>query len=205
MATIFISGSRTIPFLPEEAKCRLDRMIKEGHDVVIGDSDKGVDAMIAAYFADVGYDCVSIYTTRPVPRLKTVLPSWKTVTVKSEIDKKIDKQGRVVNQRDIETKKDIAMGDVADFGFVVWKPEYPNRFGKASVSKGSLRNMVQLLSDHKPVVLYMLNESDGTFSLVDLRSRQELDGLIENASPLVQRSYATILKDQTENAQNKLF
>ena len=97
------------------------------------------------------------------------------------------------------------MGDVTDFGFVVWKPEYPNRFGKASVSKGSLRNIVQLLSDHKPVVLYMLNESDGTFSLADLRSRQELDGLIENASPLVQRSYATILKDQTENAQNKLF
>lgn len=205
MATIFISGSRVIPFLPEEAKCRLDRIIQEGHDVVIGDSDKGVDAMIAAYFADNNYDRISIYTTRPVPRLKTVLPSWKTVIVNSEIDKKVDKQGNVVNQRDIETKKDKAMGDVADFGFVIWKPEYPNRFGKASVSKGSLRNMVQLLSDSKPVVLYRLDGSDGTFNLIELRNKQELNSLIENESPLVQRSYASILDNSSEDNQERLF
>lgn len=205
MATIFISGSRVIPFLPKEAKSRLDRIIQEGHDIVIGDSDKGVDAMIAAYFADNSYDRISIYTTRPVPRLKTILPSWKTVTVNPEIDKKVDKRGNVVNQRDIETKKDMAMGDVADFGFVIWKPEYPNRFGKASVSKGSLRNMVQLLSDSKPVVLYRLDELDDTFSLIELRNKQELNSLIENESPLVQRSYASILDNSNEDNQERLF
>jgi hypothetical protein len=205
VTTIFISGSRVIPYLPEGAKTRLDRIIQEGHDVVVGDSDKGVDAMVASYLADKKYDRVSIFSTRLKPRLKTVLPSWKTVTIDSNIEKKINEHGETVNQRDIETEKDRAMGKAADFGFVIWKPEYPNRFGKASVSKGSLRNMVQLLNERKPVVLYIFDETDGSFELVELRGRQDLDGLIEGASSLVQRSYQAIVKSDGENAQEKLF
>lgn len=205
VATIFISGSRAIPYLPEEVRERLDRIIEEAHDVVIGDSNKGVDSMVTSFFAANQYDHVSVYTTRAQPRLNSIPSSWKIVAIKPDIQKRTNTRGETVNQRDIETEKDRAMGKIADFGFVIWRPEYPNRFGKLSVSKGSLRNMTQLLREGKPVVLYTFDESDGAFELSEMRSIENLEAFIAKFSPLVQRSYQSLLKSEDAANQRTLF
>lgn len=208
MPVVFISGSRVIPFIPEEALSRVDHMISGCMDIVVGDSEKGVDARIAAYLFERQYDCVSVYTTRNEPRIRNLLPTWSTVSVSSHVPPKRNAQGEISNRRSIETEKDRAMADAAEFGLVVWQSEYKNRFGKVSVSKGSLRNMHQLLSAGKPVVLYRYHENDNLFEQLELRSLGDLQSVVDGSSGLIQRAYAAICKSEAaemRERQQQLF
>ena len=154
MTTIFISGSREIPYVPDEVRERVDRIIDSGFDIVVGDSERGVDAAILRYLESRTYKNVTVFTIHDRPRVKGILDAWDVRKIESDSNVKTDKAGNVRNRREFETAKDQAMGAIADFGFVIWQSTYVNRFGNTSVSKGSLRNMYQLLSAGRPVVLY---------------------------------------------------
>ncbi len=198
MTTIFISGSREIPFLPDEVKSRVDRMIGSGMDIVVGDSERGVDAIVLRYLESRSYENVSVYTIHDVPRAKNRLDSWNICKVDPSAIAKMDKEGKIRNRRELETAKDEEMGRIADYGLVVWQSTYKNRFGRTSVSKGSLRNMYQMLSSQKPVVLYEASEDDAddtAFRCHELKSIEDLQILISSKSDdAVKRAYAQIEK-----------
>lgn len=197
MTTIFISGSREIRFIPDRARARVDRIIDSGFDIVVGDSERGVDSAILRYLESRSYANVSVYTIHEKPRIKNVHDSWHVYRVESIAAVKTDKAGRVSNRRELETEKDKAMGVAADFGLVIWQSTYTNRFGNISVSKGSLRNMHQLLIANKPVVLYKasLSASDeSSFDCFELKSLSELEELVSSEPDIVGRAYSEIGK-----------
>lgn len=208
MATIFISGSREIPLIPDKVRIRIDRIIDSGFDIVVGDSERGVDAAILSYLHSHAYEHVAVYTIHEKSRVRTLLDTWYVRKIEPAAATKTDRSGNVRNRRELETEKDRAMGDVADFGLVVWQSTYTNRFGNTSVSKGSMRNMHQLLSAGKPVVLYKaftdgFNDDDA-FSCHELRTLAELDELISSEIDVVGKAYAEI-KKVARNTFSTLF
>ena len=64
---VFISGSKSISKLPEEAKSLLDEHIALGTEFLIGDC-YGVDAAVQMYLDSKGYSNVSIYCSGETPR-----------------------------------------------------------------------------------------------------------------------------------------
>lgn len=204
MPAVFISGSRVISYIPDEALNRVNKMIEGRMDILIGDSERGVDARIAAYLYERQYDRVDIYTVRDAPRISKRCSTWGVVNVQRSVEPKRNAQGETVNQRSIETEKDRAMADRAEFGLVVWQPEYTNRFGRTSVSKGSLRNMYQLLRSGKPVVLYLHSAQSNAFEHVALKSLSDLTDVVTRLSSTVQRSYDAIAERETRASQQGL-
>ena len=205
MTTIFISGSRVIPPIPEEALLRVDKIVDSGFEIVIGDSSRGVDAVVLQYLAARSYEHVSVYTIHDKPRAKGVLDIWDVRKVEPTVAAKTDKAGNRRNARELETEKDQEMGDAADFGLVIWQPTYTNRFGNTSVSKGSLRNMHQLLSAGKPVVLYKADSVDGAgFSCFELRKLDDLEELLSTEPDIIRRAYAAIGKSSKQVQQSLL-
>ena len=201
MATIFISGSREIPYIPEETRERVDRIVDSGFDIVVGDSERGVDAAILKYLESLSYENVSVYTIHEKPRVKSILGEWNIRRIEPGPDAKTDKAGNILNRRELETAKDQAMGAVADFGLVIWQSTYANRFGNTSVSKGSLRNMHQLLSDRKPVVLYKasLDDFDGMdFRCYELRTLEDLRVIVSSEPSVVVKAFAEIEKANSQ-------
>ena len=197
MTTIFISGSREIPYVPDEVRERIDRIISSEFDIVIGDSEHGVDAAIASYLAFCQYKNVTVYTVHDRPRLRSVLDAWNVRTITPTVAAKTDGSGNISNRREMETEKDQAMGNVANYGLVIWQSTYTNRFGNRSASKGSLRNMYQLISSRKPVVLYKAGVDDFmdiSFDCHELKSVEALDELVSAEPPVVQKAYAAIKK-----------
>lgn len=205
--TIFISGSREIPFVPDEVRERVDKIIDSGFEIVVGDSERGVDSAILRYLESRAYENVTVYTIHEEPRIKSMMNSWRVCRVEPDVETKTDKAGGVRNKRELETAKDQAMGTVANFGLVVWKSTYANRFGKTSVSKGSLRNMHQLLSENRPVVLYAatVDDAEGTcFTCHELRTLDDLRALIGVEPDIVARAFSEIEKT-TQCSNSSLF
>ena len=207
MTTIFISGSREISHIPDEVLVRVDRLIDSGFDVVVGDSERGVDAAMLRYLAARSYENVAVYTIHDKPRAGRALGSWRVCKIEPTAAAKTDEAGNVRNRRELETEKDRAMGEVADFGLVVWQSTYVNRFGKTSVSKGSLRNMYQLLSAGKPVVLYKASPGgfgDCSFECHELRSLVELEELVSSEPGAVAKAFSEICR-ASRPAEQTLF
>lgn len=197
MTTIFISGSREIPYFPDEVRERVDRIIDSGFDIVVGDSERGVDAAILRYLESRTYENVTVFTIHDRPRVKGILDAWDVRKIEPDSNVKTDKAGNVRNRRELETAKDQAMGAIADFGLVIWQSTYVNRFGNTSVSKGSLRNMYQLLSAGRPVVLYKtpsVEFDDETFSCHELRSLEDLEVLTSTEPSVVGKALAELEK-----------
>jgi adenine-specific DNA-methyltransferase len=59
MATVVISGSRSIGVLPQEAIASLDKIIALGFDILIGDAP-GVDFAVQCYLKSRNYNKVNI-------------------------------------------------------------------------------------------------------------------------------------------------
>ncbi|MDR0846325.1 MAG: hypothetical protein LBN08_02310 [Lactobacillales bacterium] len=197
MKKVFISGSRNINHLPETVSERIDNIISANLEVVVGDSEKGVDALIIKDFASRRYPDVTIYTIHNPSRVKDIeLKEWDTNLIVPETSK---------NGKEAETFKDRAMGDVADYGLVIWQDTYIHpRFKKKSVSSGSLRNMVQLLLRKKPVELYYKNENWDEFSHFELRAIDDLEFYIkEQMDELTFRTFEKILKAEEKQFDTK--
>lgn len=203
MTTIFISGSREIPFVPDEVRERIDRIIGSDFDIVIGDSERGVDSAVLRYLASRAYQNVSVYTVHEKPRTKHVLDTWSVCRITPSSVVKTDKAGNVRNGREIETAKDRAMGAIADYGLVIWQSTYVNRFGNESASKGSLRNMYQLLSKGKPVVLYKTAATDLDdicFDCHELKTLKDLREIALSEPGVVARAFVEIEKRDPFNS-----
>ncbi|MCX6583250.1 MAG: hypothetical protein NT166_23995 [Candidatus Aminicenantes bacterium] len=155
MIKVFIGGSRKVSRLSAEVRQRLDRIIKKGFPVLIGDAN-GVDKVVQQYFHEHNYNQVEVFCMEGVCRNN--LGGWPTRSISA-----------VNRKRDFSyySSKDRVMADDASVGFMIWD-------GK---SKGTLTNVFRLISQNKKVVIYTAPSKQ--FS--DLKNKADWDVFLSSS------------------------
>lgn len=152
MIKVFIGGSRKIIYLSPEVQQRLDRIIKKGHPVLIGDAN-GVDKAVQKYFKERNYNKIEVFCMEGVCRNN--LGGWPIRSISVRTSKK---------DFSYYSSKDKEMANEASIGFMIWD-------GK---SIGTLANVFRLISQKKKVVIYTVPFK--RFS--DLKNKAELDAFL---------------------------
>ena len=127
---IFIGGSKTINTLDENVKEKLQEIIKNKYDVLVGDCF-GVDTAVQRFFYDNNYRNVTVYASGE--DVRNNVGNFKVQYIET------DKKGF-----EFYRQKDIAMAKEADCGLMVWD-------GK---SRGTQHNVSDLTSQNKPCRVY---------------------------------------------------
>lgn len=109
---IVISGSRSIQTLPDEAKSRIDNIVKSGAEILVGDAP-GIDTQVQKYLKSIDYDRVTVYHAYDKPRNNQGFPT----------------QGGFSSY----VARDEAMCDQANYGLVVWDGQ--SRGSKANIDR----------------------------------------------------------------------
>lgn len=161
MTTVFVGGSRQVSRLPPRVRTRLDKIVANGLNVVVGDAN-GVDKAIQKYLMGFEYMKVTVYHSEESPRNNT--SHWPECRV---IPKKAKKDFHFF------ATKDRKMAEVADFGLLIWDGESP----------GTVLNALRLVGHGKPVVL-VDTSSDTTTTL---KSETDFKQLFLQCSTEVQR------------------
>jgi hypothetical protein len=129
---IFVAGPRAISSLNKSVKDRLYGIFEKEHAVLVGDAN-GVDKAVQNFFSELNYSSVTVYASNG--RVRNNLGKWPVQSVQVPAAKK---------GFDFYAAKDKAMAEAADYGFMIWNGE----------SKGTLNNVVNLLSENKKVLVY---------------------------------------------------
>ena len=103
--TIFVSGSRSIKFLPPGALEALDRIMAQGFIILVGDC-LGVDVLIQRYLLAKGYRQVTVCHINARPRHNLGFNSMQVPGTR-------------------QTDKDAYMGRAANFGLAIWDGASP--------------------------------------------------------------------------------
>lgn len=150
MTTVFLSGSRKIWKLNEQVLDRLQNILDQSLDVLVGDAN-GVDKAFQKYLSVQGYDRVTVFYAGEEPRNN--LGDWATRRVENV---------KKLRGRALHTQKDRLMADIADFGFVVWDGR----------SVGSLANIAEMIKRGKRSLVFLnpLRSFSGISSAQELRS-----------------------------------
>lgn len=179
---IFISGSISETELPSEVLSSIDDSVRRNYQIIVGDAG-GVDKTVQKILSDKKYPNVMVYHIGEKPR-NLMNKDWTNRKVPVEAENNVyNRNGRFT--REAQMVKDKAMSQDADFGLVIWKDTSINRFGKKSVSKGSLNNIVRLLNHNKYVGLYYIPKPEkGIMKFRDLETfRVEvIDNLVDEAT-----------------------
>ena len=110
--------------------------------------------------------------------------NWKVVHIKS----------KELKGREKHMQKDIEMSKVADSGFMIWDDTYKNRFGKTSVSSGTLANVINLLKQNKPVAIYYV-PMQKIFTLNNFKDFE--DSILPHVDDMTSKKYKE-LKDKID-------
>lgn len=105
---VFIGGSKTITYLNEDAKEKIDEFCKNNAEILIGDCF-GADHIVQKYLYDRGYTNVIVYVSGDEVRHNTGNFTVKHITVPND-----------VSGFDFYRWKDIAMANDADCGLMLW-------------------------------------------------------------------------------------
>lgn len=150
MTSVFIGGSRRLARLSNAIRSRLENIVAQELDVLIGDAN-GIDKAVQEHLALVGYRKVTVYCMDE--RCRNNVGGWPTRNVRAERSK-----------RDFAyyATKDAEMAKAASCGFMIWD-------GK---SRGTLNNIANLLRANKKVAVYFSPQKSSTTirSLADLRA-----------------------------------
>lgn len=165
---VFISGSRSQSLIPKTVQDSLEAITDQGINILIGDSNKGVDKEIVDFLREPLYEHVTVYTISSHPRINPE-PEWHTRTIKASKDLKPQQQ---------QMAKDRAMAEDADWGLALFNPIEKNRYGALQVSSGTLRNTIQMLLSGKMVKFFYVFE--GEMHSKKLRTLEDLE-LVINA------------------------
>jgi hypothetical protein len=156
---VFIGGSRAISRLNELLRLRLDRIMAEGHEVLVGDAS-GADRIVQQYLADHHYADVTVYCTGG--RCRNNVGLWVTAAVSPPIG--------VHRGAEFYAAKDREMAANATHGLMLWDGE----------SRGTLTNVRNLLRDHKPVVVYL----SPARTFITVKTAADLDALLAQTTPV---------------------
>ena len=157
MTTVFLSGSRSISRTNDVIRKYLDNLISRRLYVILGDAN-GADRAMQSYFAEAGYNDVTIYCAGT--RCRNNVGGWAT--------KKVEVKPNIKG-REFYEQKDREMARQADSGFVLWD-------GK---SFGSITNVFELLKSDKNVVLYFGPEKE----FYELSTIDDLNLILTRCAP----------------------
>ena len=132
MTTVFLSGSRTISRLNRAVRDRVQNIIDQDFNIVLGDAS-GADKSLQQFLAEKQYRNVTVFCAGNDCRHN--LGRWPTRRVSVDSPLK---------GREFYAQKDRKMADEADYGLVVWD-------GK---SYGSMSNVFELAKRGKHIVVY---------------------------------------------------
>ncbi|GAB5377842.1 MAG: hypothetical protein AcusKO_43040 [Acuticoccus sp.] len=132
MTKVFLSGSRRLSRLNASVERRLENMIAQGFQIILGDAN-GIDKAMQNYFAKRKYQSVTIYCSGRLCRNNTGQWDVRHVDVPPGL-----------KGREFYSHKDRRMATEADYGLIVWD-------GK---SAGSLANARELVRNGKSAVIY---------------------------------------------------
>lgn len=176
-AVIYLAGSRvgvSTGRLPQSVRDRVGTIVRRGMRVVIGDAN-GADRALQMLLRELGHKDVSVIVGGSGRVRNLADPDWPVERIGADSP---------LTGRALMTIKDEAMGERATHGLMVWSDVYTNRFGRESVSSGTLRNVWQLLSAGKPVALFYVPA--GRF--FDLKSLDDYEDLVlPLTAPITQR------------------
>ena len=132
MTIVFMGGSRRLTKLAADFCARVDKIASNGFTILIGDAN-GADKCVQEYLHEKNYAKVVVFHTGETCRNN--VGKWPTRSVKHPGSK-----------RDFQhyAAKDLQMAKEASCGFMLWDGR----------SKGTLNNIVNLLANQKPVLVY---------------------------------------------------
>lgn len=132
---VFIAGSMDIKLLDSKVQERIDKIVAQDFEVLVGDAD-GVDTSIQQYLVNHGATRTIVYCSGARPRNN--VGRWPVQCVETR-----HSQG----SRAFFTAKDIRMAEVADIGLMIWDTK----------STGTLNNVIELLARKKKCVVFVNN------------------------------------------------
>lgn len=151
MNRVFIGGSRKISRLNSEIRSRLDGLLANGLDVVIGDAN-GADKAVQSYLASKGYKNVVLYCSGE--ECRNNVGEWPIRHIQTSSATKDFKH---------YSEKDKEMAREANYGLFLWD----------GASKGTLENIRRMLDQGKTSLVYL---SDSR-SFVTIRNREDFTSI----------------------------
>lgn len=151
MVKVFIGGSQSIKKLPASVAARIDNIVEGDFTVLIGEAS-GADMCVQKYLAEKGYANMIVFCTGVC---RNNAGGWKTMVVSANAGER---------GFDFYALKDREMAREAEYGFMVWD-------GK---SKGTLNNVLNLLSDNKSTLVFFSPEE----SFHTIRNAEDLSALL---------------------------
>ncbi|MGF2994080.1 hypothetical protein [Lactococcus lactis] len=179
-STVFLSGSLSGKEIPQIVNEWVDRYILNKCNFILGDA-KGIDSLFQNYLIQKEYNRVKIFGVKKIARNKAD-ENWKYVKV--DVPMQFRKTDRM-----LFLFRDFYLSKQADGGIVIWEPQRKVR-GHQSVSKGSLFNMINLLSEEKNVVLYYIPNEE----IRILRSLDELFSLYIRGNQVLEKAWNELIR-----------
>lgn len=152
LTKVFIGGSRRLSKLNDDVRQRLNNIVDSGFTVAVGDAN-GADKAVQKYLFERHYPNVTVFCMSGACRNN--VGHWQTHVV----DAPRDARGF-----SFYSLKDRAMADDATHGLMLWDGD----------SKGTLNNIITLVNQHKPVVVYF----GPSKQFFNVRSTQDIGELL---------------------------
>lgn len=152
MSKVFIGGSRRISRLTADVRRRIDRIIEKRLIILIGDAN-GTDKAVQRYLHSKRYDQIEVFCAGDMCRNN--VGGWPVRMTSAK--------GKRKNFNFYATK-DRVMAEEASVGLMIWD-------GK---SKGTLMNVLRLVSQQKKVVVYIAP----TKEFMNLKSKVDWERLV---------------------------
>ncbi|WP_258072280.1 addiction module antidote protein [Xanthomonas arboricola] len=156
MNTIFIGGSRHVSRLPAEIKRRLNNVINNGHQVIVGDAN-GADKVVQKYFSEAAYDKVTVFCSGD--SFRNNLGHWTT--------RKVDAPKNLKGFQ-FYAAKDREMAREADFGLMIWDGKSP----------GTVLNVLRLVRAGKIAVLFSVPDK----RVINIKTQTDWDNFLIHCS-----------------------
>ena len=152
MTRVFIGGSRRISRLSDALRGRIDRIVEKDIPVLIGDAN-GADKAVQRYLRERAHERVEVFSSDAIPRNN--VGDWPVRVVRP---------AHARRDFDYYATKDRAMAAEATIGLMVWDGE----------SRGTLLNVLRLIGQHKPVVVYVSPRK----AFIDVRNERDFETLV---------------------------
>ncbi|MBK9028512.1 MAG: hypothetical protein IPN98_12000 [Propionivibrio sp.] len=148
---VFIAGSMNIKHLDPRVKERIDNIVAQDFEVVVGDAE-GADTSIQQHLLNYGTTKTTVFCSGERPRNN--VGQWPVQRVETS-----HSQG----SRAFFTAKDICMAEVADIGLMIWDTK----------STGTLSNVIELLARKKKSVVFV-NKAKVFKNITNVEQLEEL-------------------------------
>lgn len=183
---VFIAGSMNIKNLDSEVKKRIDNIIEQNFEVVVGDAD-GADTSVQWHLLNHGGSRATVFCSGPIPRNN--VGDWPVESVESR---------HAEGSRAFFTAKDLRMAEVADYGLMIWDAK----------STGTLSNVIELLSRNKKSVVFV-NKAKAFRNVGTVEQLEELLGFMsEHAKKKADEKIGLLSRIESlksEKAQARMF